>query len=292
MAAVNMLGSDIEVFGYKTGQRADVVTPAFDILEGDVDIELPYGKVYPDGAANEFTVEPSSDPTVMADRIFANYSAISELMAKRGYSPSLCSYAYVGKNNIDRFPESFGKRASLQILGCNADFRIYPGVEETKRPDPKVFEYRTLGGHIHLSLPDLAEDKDKLVKLQCYGLALDATVGLFTTINTPGDDERQRRRMYGLSGTYRTPVYGFEYRVPSAKALLLNKDRCRKIFAMAKIAVDMIAERIERVGIMDAIQPMVVNSSSIRTAIDGVDRENAAYIFKYLDFARKVEAKC
>jgi hypothetical protein len=293
-----MLGTDPEIFGKRIG-GGDVVA-AYDILGGDIDIPLPDGKsAYPDGLAVEFNVTPDANPTVLVNRMFKNYEYIQQFMAERGFAPCLASNAYVSPATIARFPESFGKRASLQILGCNEDRNIYTNREPVVRPDPKTYTYRTLGGHIHIGIP--ADVANNMMRMQCIVLGLDATVGLFTTKYALGDEEIARRKLYGLSGTYRVPMYspgnyGVEYRVPSAQAILANKDRSIETFALAKASVECMLERIESVDnddhLVDAISDVLDIAESISSAIDHVDRWWCNELMNIGRFFREVKARC
>lgn len=274
---MRMLGTDPEIFAKRPEDLH--VTPAFDVLRGDIDVPLPYGIAYPDGLAVEFNVRPDESPTVVVERMFKNYETISEFMGERGFVPCLGSNEYVSIETINRFPESFGKRASLQILGCDVDRNVHMEDEGIRRPDPKTYTYRTLGGHIHIGIPESVANN--LLQMQCIVLGLDATVGLLTTMRNYDISERTRRKLYGRRGTYRVPeyspgIFGVEYRVPSAKAILGHKDQSIETFTIAKAAVEVMLQRIENAGddedrLIDNIADLLDIDGGITYAINNCD---------------------
>lgn len=240
-----MLGTDPEVFAVDVN---GFVIPAFFALGGDVDLELPHGTAYPDGAAVEFTVTPDQDPAVMAGRVFENLRAIAEFLAANGgLRLSAVSNADIGAY-IPQLPESY-KRASLQILGCDADSRVYPWTDtQADRPHPREYPFRTLGGHIHVGVEPaiMKDDLGYALVVACldYGLG---TAGTYLADDLPS---RDRKKLYGSAGTIRLKYAysAIEYRVLPAKMLCVDQHIAQVSFAMARACADWAQETMAHRG--------------------------------------------
>lgn len=245
------LGSDPEVFAW----NIDHVVPAYFALRGDVDVDLPFGKAYCDGAAIEFTVEPNKDPANIARAIHTNLEEIQRYLRNHRTSMalSLVSNADVGQY-IDYLPEEFGKRASLQILGCTKDIRVYSDwTEEIVRPDPKVYPYRTIGTHIHIELGEAYAQNWNLV--QFITAYLDAIIGTTAVYVLQGDQPaRERNILYGKSGTIRIKEKavdgydGIEYRVLPSHAVLCDPHTTYVFFEAAQRTAQHVIDTYEKHG--------------------------------------------
>lgn len=250
------LGSDPEAFAWSPSERK--VIPAYFAMGGDVDWELPYGVAYPDGAAIEFTVTPSESPQEICSHIWSNLRTIQARLAEKGLAISLLSNASVVEY-IQQLPESYGTRASLQILGCNQDIRVYDDRPTPIRPDPKKYDFRTIGTHIHIELPEALTEDWKFV--QVLTAALDQTLGL-AYISTYGHDSNvlARMRLYGASGTIRLKnkqddgYNAVEYRVLPSCAVLSSEAASAFYFDLAKRVSDHIQECYQEGGITECIK--------------------------------------
>lgn len=220
------LGTDPEFFV----ETPDGVLPAFFALGGDVDVTLPFGTAYCDGAAVEMTVDHSGDVATLTSRLGANIAA---LQAHLDTALSVRSNGYVAPWFIDQLPEQVGKRASLQVLGCDRDMRVYPWAEEIERPDPKTYPWRTVGGHIHIGIGQEAIQNLALVN---FTVAFcDLLIGTAGTYLCDEQESRDRKRLYGKAGTIRLKAYGaIEYRPLPAKALVSTSDLAFHMFSLAQ----------------------------------------------------------
>jgi hypothetical protein len=236
------LGTDPEAFVY------DVVTaeyiPAYHVLGGDVDMELPYGTAVPDGMAVEFTVTPSDNVDILVGRIGHNLHALSTFVHKTpGRTLTVNPNVPVSRAYIDQLNESYGKRCSLQILGCSPDEPIYP-LPKIERPDPKTYMYRTSGGHIHMQVDHLSRWKPGYFFMIAL---LDQVLGTASTVMSDSAQARARKKLYGWSGYHRTNVElgTVEYRVLTAQALIQDAAICAVMFqsaqAIAQFCVDLFA---------------------------------------------------
>jgi len=240
------LGSDPEIFVLDT--TGSHVVPAYFVMGGDIDWRLPYGKAYPDGAAIEFTVEPAKSPEIITERIWDNLRSIKSILPN---DISLKSNADVGAY-IPLLPENYGKRASLQILGCQKDIRVYDWLENPVRPDPKVYPYRTIGTHIHIELEEYAENWPLVQFITAY---LDAIIGTAGVYVLEGDEAAKARNvLYGKSGTIRLKnkaddgYDGLEYRTLPSHAVLSSPAATFAFFDAAQRTTERVIQVFEAEG--------------------------------------------
>ncbi len=288
------LGSDPEVFAWdSTALRA---IPAYFAMGGDVNWELPHGMAYPDGAAIEMTVRVSEDAAAIASYIHENLAMIRlRLKEERGLDLSLVSSTSFAEY-IPQLPEEFGKRASLQILGCNKDIRVYdfPDFGEIVRPDPKVYPNRTIGCHVHIGLGEkLATD---WTFVQLLTAALDLTLGNFSvSLLRRNVAARERHILYGKSGTIRQKnkdedgYDGVEYRVLPSEAVLRDEDTTIQVFETAQeVAVRMAAlyasadlrKCIQFLGGVEEMRETAINIDNFNWCSCGLNFVRAAELFE------------
>lgn len=219
------IGADIEIWA--KDQNGEVVPAYFAI--GEDDIELPFGKLFPDGAACEFTVTPHVYAKEVKNRIASNIDAIQNILSKNNLYVGTESCATLGEKIFSvpieydetGHPSDRSRRICMLIYGCNPDMNIYN--KEIKRPRPDKTDFRTLGGHIHIGLPKdilLDEDFDIFTTKPMIVLGLDLTLGIAASYAVNNPTDQKRRKLYGLPGTYRDKHYGLEYRPLPARALL------------------------------------------------------------------------
>lgn len=178
---------------------------------------LPYGTLTPDGAALEFTIDPSPSPAEMVERMRQNIQATRDIVAHLCGQLSANPRVYIDPRYIQALPVTYGKACSLQVLGCDPDVCAY-GWDLPRKPNPKTHPYRTSGGHIHFGL---GQDFVSNRALVSYFIALcDATLGAATTVLFQSEEARLRKEQYGQPGMYRvdTKRGTVEYRTMPAQA--------------------------------------------------------------------------
>lgn len=227
------MGSDPELFVYDRDSKEYI--PAFGVLGDDRDIALPFGTLVPDGLALEFTVRPSANPKDLAYAIAQNVRAVREIVTacSPSYELSANPYAPVSEMWREMLDATYGTRCSLQVFGCSPDETVYPSTEIV-RPDPRTFPFRSSGGHIHLDIGAMAEDRQAWSYLT---VVLDAFLGTAVTAASKSEEAKLRKVLYGKAGYVRIkPVRPtvLEYRVLTAQALLSSNDTCLAIFTAAK----------------------------------------------------------
>jgi len=243
------LGSDPEVFAKDSSGK---FIPAYYALGGDVDVELGDGdNAYCDGAAVEFTVKFDYDPAIIARRTMDHLRKIDEhLRNTSGTRVSLQSQADF-KEFIPKLPMSLGKRASLQILGCDADTVVFDWVHPIEKPDPRRYPYRTLGGHIHVGVGTEAILNIEVIQYIVAGF--DMLLGTAATYLSDDQYSRDRKKLYGKSSTIRVKdSYGaIEYRTLPAKALVHDQTTAEMFFSLAKKSAYNVLHGIDKFGAYD-----------------------------------------
>lgn len=227
-----MIGSDPEMFVLPTADNLpqDLIVPGFIALNQRYEVPLPFGQAVPDGAAVEMVVPPMPDADSMLEALTTNFETIRQELQGIG-TITLAPWGKVGKHWIRRLPPSFGKNASLQILGCDPDHNPYNIVRN--RPNPKSFSWRSAGCHIHMQVPaDMRlDDWESIIQL------LDVTIGVVSVTHFPGEEAKERKRMYGEPGCYRIKRFSdfrvLEYR-PMPSALLCSRVLSHGAFSIAE----------------------------------------------------------
>lgn len=218
------------------------------------DIDIPFGKLRPDGMAVEFTVDPTDDVDEMVKRVRANISATDMLVhAHSGGTLSVEPQFVTHKRWIDALPDTMGNACSLQILGCAPDFNAL-GMDVPERPDPKTYYYRTSGGHIHFGL-DEQTAKDRVAYGYVVG-ALDALIGTGSTYLCDSEQARRRKELYGQASMIRInpKIHTLEYRTLPAQALVQTPALATMMFDLGQTVVSWIVERYHALGQSDAVK--------------------------------------
>lgn len=193
--------------------------------------EEPYkvdkGAVQVDGLALEF----NTDPARTADEFVGNIKTVmGELrkMVPDDYDFAIVPSCRFNGNHFRAQPDE------AKELGCTPDFDAYT-LAETPKPNNNT-TMRTASGHVHIGFCEGADPGDPMHMQRCAALVkqLDWYLGLPSLF---WDRDKQRRTMYGKAGCFRAKPYGVEYRTLS-NAWLLDENRQRFVFDMAKLAVD------------------------------------------------------
>lgn len=236
------LGSDPELFAIKAqphrlvelGLDSSLVESTIPSVFFGTEHTLPHGTLTNDGLALEFTVNPTKDIEEIVDRIRQNIRRTYEIVASIvDGTLSVIPTAYVAQQFIDMLPEDkYGKKSSLQVLGCDPDYNVY-GLDIPAKPNPKQHNYRTSGGHIHIEMgKEFVHDQAAVAFLTAI---LDQTIGAAGTILCNSKEAQERLKMYGWAGMVRTnrEIGTVEYRTLPAQALIQTPDLAYMMFATA-----------------------------------------------------------
>lgn len=112
---------------------------------------------------------------------------------------------YISSSEI--LDDEYLKTSQAREAGCESDINLYLE-DENEKPDLKNTNLRTAGGHIHVGI-DNSDDFNEILK---FVKALDLFLGVPSILL---DDDTDRRKLYGLAGSFREKPYGFEYRTLS-----------------------------------------------------------------------------
>lgn len=203
------IGADIEFFLRRRIDNSLVeASEVLRIPEGKDKIECKFGHIHVDGIAAEICPNQSTKANVFTNNVLGLITKLE----------SICGDDYfVSRESSVSFDEDFYSTLSpeTRVLGCNVDYDAYT-LEPNKRPDDRL--ERFAGGHIHVSwesptLPKSFDVTNKVHLKTCstFVQTLDLTLGLYSVLWEK--DFKNRRSMYGKSGSFRPKSYGVEYRV-------------------------------------------------------------------------------
>jgi len=250
-----LLGTDPELFVIVNNKPVS----AFEALGGDLDIELPFGVLTPDGAAVEFTVTPSGIASELADRVAANIAATRAYIQQRLPDAVLSNAPVVvfDQEYIKQHPATLGKRCSLMLFGCNPDYSIYG--TPPARPSADSVGIRSSGGHIHIDLS--AYPKGRNIET-IVTMVLDATLGLASVMGVPTEEAKRRKTLYGKAGfiRYNRRQHRLEYRVLPAVMLTHDRETTRLVFAAASELARFAATWAATVSSMEAANDLGIEN--------------------------------
>lgn len=222
------MGSDPELF--VMGHRGWIV-PAFDVV-GNRQINLPAGKLKPDGAALEFTLNPATTVLEFVQNMRANIRALTRMPAiRRAGALDVSPAVEVNPDDHARLDTSYPAHTSLQVFGCSPDITMW-SVDEAVRPDPTIYRVRATGGHIHLGGLDLQP-----ARLRLLVAALDLLVAVPLSVQfSRVQGYQQRKESYGRLGVIRLPGASMvavpdriEWRPLAAKELVDSPAQCAAV---------------------------------------------------------------
>lgn len=163
-----------------------------------------------------------------------------------------CTLDYSASAFLD---EKYLKTEQAKMFGCDPDLNVHSGCPNIA-PEPNS-AMRTAGGHIHIGFdnPDREDVQENLI------YAMDIALGLEST---KLDTDIERKKMYGLAGSFRFQDYGVEYRTLSnfwLKSIELKKWAFRQSMkAVELVNSGLIPEIIEKHG--DDIQNAIDSNDS------------------------------
>lgn len=180
-----------------------------------------YGAIQVDGMALEINTIPTTDPDDFNKLIEAG---ISDALHR---FPNSC----LDRNSVRHFSAVYlEKQPSLAIeLGCDPDFDAWGEIGDSKQPPSMYVPFRTAGGHLHFGWTESANIFDHDHMTSCCNVIkqLDYALGMWSIkVDKLG---AERRKLYGMAGSYRPKTYGVEYRVLS-NFWIMFRDTRRDVF--------------------------------------------------------------
>ena len=170
-----------------------------------------------------------SKPSIVRDGVQLELHPVQSYSSSLASTTSnLSSIFKMLKTHLDKTPEikacfkpvievSKEELASLsdesRVLGCQPSKNYYG----LKMPnvDPVKYRKRSAGGHVHFGLgapiykTDGTDYRSRLVPIN------DLLLGTISCLIDLDPDQKERRKLYGMAGEYRLPIYGLEYRTLS-----------------------------------------------------------------------------
>ena len=181
------------------------------------------GAMVLDGVQVEIHPMPASCRASVGGSIAESFRALKDHLVNQKYSGITASFKQVievPKRELDALSER------SRTLGCGRSENIY-GNTSIELANINAAEYRTrsAGGHIHIGFPlDYAKGRLPNRSYESLGYRyplnrfvplLDVVVGNTCVLLDRDPGQKERRKLYGRAGEYRTPPYGVEYRTLS-----------------------------------------------------------------------------
>lgn len=229
------IGVDPEFFLVREDDRSPV--SAHDLLPGTKDAPHPLykGALQVDGTAVEFNIEPARTAAEFKENIKGVLWQIRRMLDttyRFQFSPTV------------QYPSSYFKTLpeSAKELGCDPDYNAYT---EQVNPNPSVHTknpMRTASGDVHTgwSTRELDVLNPTHFSMCCKAARQQDSVLRVGSLFF-GDDDSQRRKMYGKTGAFRPKAYGLEYRVMSNQWLRYDES-IDWVFNTIKIVMDHLFE--------------------------------------------------
>jgi len=206
-----VLGADPELFLAKRGRTvgSEKVIPEEGLKTERDD------KVIRDGVQVEFNPTAQSCRQFLAQHMASCFKTLHKSLENTGLKISYDATVEVTKAEMRSL--SPGSRK----FGCKPSKNAYHEGEYLNEVDGETFMQRSAGGHIHLGFYEGTEHNSKtmknLMKKHPATLVklLDYVLGNTCVLLDRDPGTKERRKMYGKAGEYRTPKHGLEYRVLS-----------------------------------------------------------------------------
>jgi len=168
-----------------------------------------------DGVQAELNVRPNSCRANLGFEISAALKHLKETKLKdTDINADFSQGVELKQTELDGLSDKYQK------FGCSPSLNVYnqfTGGKNVINVDPKKYLYRSAGGHIHLGVPTIGDERVKkaLENPHLTIPVLDLIVGNTLVIIDRDPVNSMRRQVYGKAGEHRTPKHGLEYRTPS-----------------------------------------------------------------------------
>lgn len=258
-----LAGSDFEFFIFSKEENR--IVNAIDVIKHGKEDVLNLGNgvnFYFDNMAGEATVNPFSTKEQMVSTFKDAFSRVQNWLGNK-YSPVFRA----GHTFEDR---DITSDKCLEI-GCSPSFDCWK--MEVVNNQPFTNNFRSTGGHWHVSgnLFDSFETKVNSVKIA------DILIGLPNLLCVSDPTEKERRKLYGASGTHRLPGHGgIEVRILSS-SFFNSKELTELKYDLLSYAMSHIKNKTA----LDIINS--VNSNDVQEAINTCNRPLAEKLLNKID---------
>lgn len=244
-----LIGADPEFFVRK--RQHIIPGHVFSLGTKQKPMETKHGFIQNDGLAVEVNVRPAATREAFIQNIFGVRDDLIQEIGNEHYLVTRPS-VFFGNKTLARFP------AAVRDLGCSPDYNAYTARMNTS-PCAENIPFRTGAGHVHIGWSEGENPRSikhfgkccRIVKVLDYYLGLPSLIW---------DKDKRRRRLYGLSGSFRPKPYGLEYRVLSNRWLETEK-MMGYVFDRAKAAYEDAVT-----GWLEADKPDIYHRYQLRAA--------------------------
>jgi hypothetical protein len=219
-----LIGADPEFFLQQNGKHKSAVG----LIGGDkwnpVPIDDLGNCIQEDNVSVEFNIQPSETYEGFRSVI---HKVLNHLKEK------LNTYEFSKESAVSFEPEEL-QTQQAQIFGCEPDYNAW-SKKINKKPYCEDKNLRSAGGHIHIGC-ELAQKKPLEIIKAC-----DLFLGVPSVVMDPGTE---RRKLYGLAGSFRQKKYGVEYRSLS-NWWIFSDDTIKWVFDNTHKAINFVANNQE-----------------------------------------------
>ena len=235
-------------------------------------------KIIIDGVQAELNPRPNTCRANLGNEIGACFRELyQKIKADKALKVDFEQVKEVTKDELASLSEK------ARTFGCAPSKNAYSHEENKITVNPAEYKYRSAGGHIHLGCRDtygpiakaLLEKRERVVQM------LDIIVGNTCVLIDRDPYAKERRKVYGRAGDYRTPSYGIEYRTLS-NFWLRSYQLMSFVMGMARIAVQIVAYSTPTNNYEKLILD-VVDVKEVAEAINNNDFEVAYDIYKKVE---------
>lgn len=173
-------------------------------------------KVIIDGVQAELNPRANNCRANLGNEIGACFKTLAASLKERGIDAKVfvAPLVKVTKKEMDSLSDK------SKIFGCGPSQNVYTGGESQIKVDPKKYNKRGAGGHIHLGAYNDGYNANEKIKTALQNIPviiplLDLLLGNTCVLMDRNPDNIERRKNYGRSGEYRIKEYGLEYRTLS-----------------------------------------------------------------------------
>lgn len=195
-------------------------------------------KIVIDGVQAELNPRPNTCRANLGNEISACFRKVYDKMKEdKSINIDFSQVIEISQKEMDSLSEK------SKMFGCAPSNNIYNKMESRITVNPKIYRKRSAGGHIHLG--SYSNDTNKALKLpERVVPMLDILLGNTCVLIDKNECNKERRKVYGRAGEYRTPAHGIEYRTLS-NFWLQSYQLMSFVTGMARFAVNVIANSLD-----------------------------------------------
>jgi len=208
-----------------------------------------------DGLAFEVPTKPEEDPNTLVENMREGILHAKEIAKELGLYCCVEPVVFFDPKYLETQPE-------LRVLGCSPDRSIYGMNSGVPRQDPTRINWRTSGGHIHLSIAGVLQDASLVENTILW---CDSILGLADVIMEHSEKGLHRREMYGQAGKFRIQKWGVEYRTPSS-VWAINAHTAKVFLSLAHMVHQLVEKRIQPPERIPEVIDTITNCDAISAA--------------------------